>query len=633
MKKPFFLLLIFICVSTYSQNLQDPYKDNTGITLYSSLEDDEYTGEYQIFLDKFFWNCYSGGANQFQPAAISFSIEAVSFPFIPIGELNNIHQNQERLLNTNQVTDHKEYGYIESKNEDTGEVYYKGIGWIYDDYKIYQKLYNHRNCDESIYFMCSGDYGLVSQAFYNPLDPNYEEQCNLPHTILKHTLYFHCGPTTEYPVIDEISWIYDNTRGAMKEYPFDIPDQRPPDINPPIDVVFRPTFQGQSFGDCISYFPEWLENSGYYESGASQNSGSINYFPSSEMNGKHNLCTGYPYPLYYDINNPPPPQQGGSFTSWPDLDHYTSTFVHPPPFALLDAPLLNPEGSHYAGYNNSGNPMEGIPHKYSIDDPFNLRIINPSEKIVYNPSEVTINCDLTFPCHYKFLTLHGRYPDKNEDVYHGGDFSKQYWDDIGYFDFKYDRDYPTVVNPDPDRNAENMSYYILKGSTITIEPCVIIMDAFFSGEGSGGEIIYDPQYTFGNWDYDPQTVVLTPIDWDTYNDGQTQERCNCVNTSIEGDGGKSTYNIEKKESNEFEKPYDHIAIFNSGSTNPVIQVKNVGVESSILKVFDSFGRLVKENRILSNGQAIDYSNLERGIYHVVLQINGEVVEKKNFAKM
>lgn len=266
--------------------------------------------------------------------------------------------------------------------------------------------------------------------------------------------------------------------------------------------------------------------------------------------------------------------------------------------------------------------MDGIEQSYFIEESFNLEIINPTEKIIYNPYKVTISRDLTFPCRYKFLTLHGKYPDYKE-LHHTGDYSKQYWDEILYFNFTHDKDYPIPVHD--VLNEEDMSYYILEGCTITIEPYVIIMDAKFEGVDNGpgkGYIVYDPDYTFGNWSFDSQTIELIEIDWD---DLPTQfADCELTHDSL----GVKTAPINKK-SQEDKK----IIILNGGTEYPQIQINIDQTQNIYTKVIDSFGNLVLEEKICRNPQVINCSNLRRGVYHIVLIINEEIVEKQSFSKM
>jgi hypothetical protein len=258
----------------------------------------------------------------------------------------------------------------------------------------------------------------------------------------------------------------------MNEYPFDVPTRSGILLTPEIDVTFRPTFN--DFGGAIPYPPySWSENGAndYYDSGLNHNYGSINYFPAEEIIDPE-ICEDYNL-YYYDG------YVGlGEFISKHVSGEYKSFFVHPPPYALLDAPLLNYQGNCYAGYRNDGQKIDGFGQTYEINYAFDLSIINPSEKIIYNPSEVDINCDFTFPCGYQFRTLHGKYPDRKE--LEAREFPPAYWDEIPGFDFEFDKDYPIPVNDSTNSNPISI-YNIQKGKTLTFVPPIIIMDARFIG--------------------------------------------------------------------------------------------------------------------------------------------------------
>lgn len=582
MKRTILFFLVILYFSAFTQNLEDAYKlhDTPTPSHWPNSVINDWNGEYQIFLDKFYWNNRDDIGNPLESAAVSFSIEVVSFPFIPDGfdpdQNNNFSSSEVRNLNTDIVTDGFYYGNLFSNN--SPHENYKGWGWQFGDYRVFQKLYNINTCDfKPGYYMCEGDYGLISQVYANLLFANYYDQCHLPHTVLKHTLYFHCGTSIDDDIIDSISWVYDNTRGAMREYPFYNPTMKYPEMNTKtIDVAFRPTFP-----DVLvwNYNPPNLNNLFFYDSGLEESTGSVDYFPPNEIIPYYWSACSTSYPLYYDPNPGPP-----YYTM--QTDYYNNSFlselVHPPSYTLLDAPLLNAEAGEYAGYDVSGNKMKGLQHKYFINEAFDLRIINPSEKIIYNPSEVTIHCDLTFPCYYKFLTLHGKYPDKDLEVHHGGDYSSEYWDANLYFDFDYDRDYPVPVNC--TTNAECMSYYILDGRrTITIEPKVIIMDAHFSGTSHSykGIIVYDPDYTFGNWTYDEETIKLVEIDWD-----DNIVLAHCLETHESG-GGKSA-----PVSNEPLICENEIKVLNGSTSNPQIEINIDQPKDTHISIYNSFGSLV-----------------------------------------
>ena len=155
---------------------------------------------------------------------------------------NNFSTHEDRVLTTDFIDDNYEYGEMYSDNA-AGLTDYHGIGWEFGDYRIFQKIYNLNTCDASTTFECEGDYGLISQVYAGSILANYYQQCHLPHTILKHTLYFHCTEQGTNEIIDSVWWLYDNTRGTMKKYPFCTPPTDHLSIEPIVyDVCFRPTF-------------------------------------------------------------------------------------------------------------------------------------------------------------------------------------------------------------------------------------------------------------------------------------------------------------------------------------------------------------------------------------------------------
>lgn len=616
------IILLFVCAVAHTQNIEDAYKDrDSSEVIWNDIPDEGYDGEYQIFLDKFFWNSLNGGGNgnPLNSSAISFSIEVVSFPFIPVGDLSSLEGTTPREFNTAVADDSDFYGHIESyeNNPPVGPPIYSGLGWEYDGFKIYQKLDNINSCDDNQNMMCSGHYGLVSQAYSSNLfpGPDYEEYCHLPHTILKHTLYFHDSVNISGTVIDSISWLYDNTRGKMNDYPFEQNDQRPPTLNIPCDVIFRPTFNHYfiSWGDYgIVYYPAWTSNSlnGYYDSGLIDSTGSINYYPADEAFESPGASN---YPFYIEEGD-----TGGYFVSLHNENHFKSDYVHPPPFALMDAPLLNYFGTRYAGYYGNGSEISGYPHEYRIEVAFDLGIINPDEKIIYNPSEVTIKCDLTFPCGYKFLTLHGKYPDNLLEV-HSGDYSSQYWDQNTYFDFKYDREYPIPVNC--TTNEKCSSTYFLDECVLTIEPYVIIMDAYFEGTNPSKKSIIrcNPNLVYGNWRYDPNTIILLP---------HIIGYPDCIPSHESGGKKIEVYNrIPKNEENNLLK------ILNGGTVNPSIQVNIEQPFNIYIKIYNSFGYVILEKEVKHYGQTFSCSDLKGGVYHTALLCNGKIIQRKSFSKM
>lgn len=102
MKKLLVIGFMFFNSICWSQNINDAYGDNEWQVWWPYGQEVLYfEGEYQILLDHLFW----ATDDDLKEVAISFSIEAVSFPFIPKGfkpdRSDNLNKEyQVRHLNT-----------------------------------------------------------------------------------------------------------------------------------------------------------------------------------------------------------------------------------------------------------------------------------------------------------------------------------------------------------------------------------------------------------------------------------------------------------------------------------------------------------------------------------------------------
>jgi hypothetical protein len=98
---------ILHCILLNSQNVEDAYATPaTSPEVWPNSVG--YTGEYQIFTDKFFWNmCWDYNMHL---AAVSSSIEVVSYPFIPTGDLTDPPLN--RVLTTAITNNAQYYGAV-----------------------------------------------------------------------------------------------------------------------------------------------------------------------------------------------------------------------------------------------------------------------------------------------------------------------------------------------------------------------------------------------------------------------------------------------------------------------------------------------------------------------------------------
>lgn len=550
----------------------------------------------------------------YENSAKSLSIQVVSFPFIPKAlkdydvNASHLHNSNDRVFGVQQM-DGYDYGYLEQNG---GSYSYNGNGWEYGNWKIYSKINNTYTCGSGYNSMCDGDYGLISAGFVEPLDCYNSDDIWLPHTILKHTVYFHCDTSISSPIIDSIWWLYDNTRGKMKIYPF--VDENGDDsitlIHPHIDISFRPTFINGTFS-----YGQTISNVSIYDSGVADSSGTVNYFPPAEVQYHYDTCANYP--LYYSPGNP-----SGAFTQDNTYgnNQYDVSYVHPPEYCLLDAPLLNSKGNTWAGYTPSAKPDTGILHRYEINDEIDLRLINPIDKIIYNPSYVFVNVDLKFPCGYKFLTLHGKYPDKEQEVL---EYYNNYWAGKGIY-FGYARNYPTPVSD--ETNEEDMSIYEIKdGKTILFEPNVIIMNAYFKGQEGGGKsyLAFDPDRKLGNWDYDETSIEVIPleyseVDCDYFIPSQSEDslkhfqNSGIINTKL--DLSNSAY----------------LRVYNNGSNIITFESNSESYNKTQLQVYNSYGNLMNERNKPNNEYQMNASDWSPGIYIAVLIVNGQKVKSKKF---
>ena len=127
---------------------------------------------------------------------------------------------------------------------------------------------------------------------------------------------------------------------------------------------------------------------------------------------------------------------------------------------------------------------------FTIDKPIDLRLINPSEKVIYNPEEANIEMTgtysghpLVFPSGYTFRTIHGIHP--TEAAVLAADPQGVYPNPL--------------LAPVPSTLGVNSSVYRVKsGNILLIEPCVTIMDAEIIVE-TGATLTYDEDFTYGNF--------------------------------------------------------------------------------------------------------------------------------------
>lgn len=397
MRVPAIVLLTACAISSQAQHVHDPYADQTGqpfplvVPLVCS-NCTGYEGEYQIFLDEYRW----------QPTFYAYAkIEAVSFPFTPKPEIPDI--NVREMV----MPDLDSYGF----NAD-GDICQ---GWAWNSTNVGDQQAPQRDLmREAIVDFEGNNAGgsfymtdhcmLISKAWNDVTGPPHDcsvplQRTFLPHTILKHTVYF---VNNQQQKVDSISWVYDHTRGRMRNYPFCWDCGTLPAA---YDVCFRPY--------------------------AIADPGGHDYAATSNATWTGTVGVPYGTPNYFKA---PYDQAGWNIEVWPDQPtqpFYTTWVAAAPtrqaPYSLLEVPLLNNASTAYAGYHITGqnqqpifynDPAFDFPWTFTIDKPIDLRLINPNEKIIYNPSEAVIDIDgnlypdktLVFPSGYTFRTVHGVHP-------------------------------------------------------------------------------------------------------------------------------------------------------------------------------------------------------------------------------
>lgn len=340
---------------------------------------------------------------------------------------------------------------------------------------------------------------LISAFFMSDI-PTTNQRDLLPHTILKHTINFHCGLTINDPIISSITWIYDNTRGAMKTYPFyPINGQPTGNGKKHYDVIFVPelvsrneTYSGTE--NCSFYSePSINPSSNCVASGMNLDGGTIDYYPFSEIQNTNCSHAGFtpvqnPSTFHYDPSSGP-------------------KHVQPNPYSILTGTFPRNEiGTVFAGMELNGSALAKIgyqygwtfpTHEYKIDNSIVLSDINFDEKKIYNPSEVDITApDLRFPANYTFLTARGVYAYVDDytaqTALPENDFAF-YNNDLRSFPIETDLRYEGI-NPDylghPNDPSYSSIYRLMNGSKLTIEPCVHIYDCTFDVK-PGAEMVFE----------------------------------------------------------------------------------------------------------------------------------------------
>jgi hypothetical protein len=236
----------------------------------------------------------------------------------------------------------------------------------------------------------------------------------LPHTVLKHTVRLHCGTDINDPVISSFTFYYDLTRGRLRWYPF-TPDNLNSNaqehdlmIRPILHI--RPNWPGSGINNVETRYDD-AGNSDWYANGT------IAYYPCDEIPvGACNHIKS-DFPLGFCNSTLP------VFAFEDQSKNRIFDYVYPAPYTLTSAIIFGPgRADELAGYSFQNNQFEyrgagpnlghqTLKHQYFIDQNLDLTILNPDERVIYNPSEVHITAsDLVFPSYYTFKTVRGVYP-------------------------------------------------------------------------------------------------------------------------------------------------------------------------------------------------------------------------------
>jgi hypothetical protein len=481
-----------------------------------------YNGEYEISIEKLPWYYLfidpAFSVNPHLPLiyAISYSYEVVSLPFM----MDCVYSSGNCTEQVNPCSTHvrnlslpmedaQHFTFLQNNN------YFQYVT-APPFPNTSDKLYLKTPLREFITYQSSGNMGggnfantLVSGGFKNSGGIG-DNRFVLPHGIIKTTINIHCGPDIfSDPIVKTLSYYYDNTRGRMRYYPF-----LPCNLN----------MGGQGDWDVI-FVPEILYAPGNYDIDPNNNAqypeyllpdGSLSYFPPDENTVPASGCSSVVnVPTTNTIYDPELLLQQNQNTYQNIIPNSTNIF--PSPYALLSSPLRNSQGHCFAGYDRTGlagayqtTDKPGIRHSYFIDQNTDLNIINPSDKIIYNPSEATITAsDFIFPQGYTFKTIRGVYPSPvdaaNANILLNGcnpcdlrdapaksDLTSENPDDAVNF--------PLSAQP-ATQHLYASRYYLENNSRLTIENCVRLFDCTFDVKQGATTVFNDYPALFGKEDH------------------------------------------------------------------------------------------------------------------------------------
>lgn len=347
-----------------------------------------YSGEYEVYAGDLFW--FTDFSSNF---FITYDIETVGFPFMMNCFDSPTLPPCANCSTTTRVLQMPDVSHSYSSDKWGAYLYRKTpIGLI----------------DASTGFgQFSGGWHqtLVSRLFTSLSAPTPSSfRAFLPHSAHKINLYLHDGSCLGTPVISTLSFVYDNTRGRMRYYPFysdNCPQGGSADLH---DVILRPSLVVNT--DNVNTTAEmYYDDSESNASWTEVTDGTINYYQFNEINNSG--CTGLALPLYGD------PFKTGTFFNFP----------FPSPASLFICYLCNNTGTTLAGYQdpvlptlplqyiNQNQNFSITKHTYTIDQYIDLNIMNTGDKTIYNPSEVIVTTDdLFFPDEFVFKTIRGTFP-------------------------------------------------------------------------------------------------------------------------------------------------------------------------------------------------------------------------------
>jgi hypothetical protein len=475
-----------------------------------------YAGEYEISLVVHPWYYLFMEPNLINPPrifTISYNYEVVSFPF----QMDCIYSTGNC---TEQAPCSTHVRILTLPIEDNTHFTHPLNGNYFQYASIpitgaSDKLYLKTPTNDFFSYYSSGNLGglvrpantLISAYFFINSGAN-NGRYNLPHSIIKCNLNIHCGPTENDPIIKTISYYYDNTRGQMRYYPFRACNA---------SIVNGSAVNPADY-DLI-FYPEILYGSNSYQNADHDlilADGSLDYFPFAENTAPSSSCNSTTLNL---------PTSGSNYNPLNKLYYHNNTYnnigansslIYPSPYSLQSNLLRGYDGHYLAGYDeplpNSPNLTDkpGIRHSYFIDQNTDLNIINPSDKIIYNPSEATITAsDFIFPQGYTFKTIRGVYPSPvdaaNANILSNGCSPCDLRDAPAKSDLTSENpddavNFPLSAQP-ATQHLYASRYYLENNSRLTIENCVRLFDCTFDVKQGATMVFNDYPARFGKEDH------------------------------------------------------------------------------------------------------------------------------------